>query len=233
MQQLALLMIVGVTIVPYLSVGDAFGRFAILPGPAKYIPEILGGVALLFVIALGIRDRFRFVRPAYWVIFGLLTICVAASAVANSLEPGPLFSGIRAYLRAIPWFLVPAVFAFGENNVRTQLKWLLGISLLQVPIAIEQRITTGDNYYGFVRGNRRLDDRNAHVLGPSFDLSRFRRVCRRGTDAQGSVAEVARALVGDGVARADDDQRNESHFDHAAARAVRDVSGCSRSAAND
>lgn len=150
MQLLALLMIVGVTVVPYLSVGDGFGRFAILPGPAKYVPEILGGVAALCVIALGIRDRFRFVRPAYWVLFGLLVICIAASAVANSLEPGPLFSGIRAYLRAIPWFLVPAVFAFSEKQLRTQLKWLLAISVAQIPIAIEQRIETADNYYGFV-----------------------------------------------------------------------------------
>ena len=143
-------MIVSVTIVPYLTAGDKWGRMAILPGPAKYAPEILGAAALLFVIALGIRDRFRFVRPAYWVVFGLLVICLAASAVANRLDPGPLFSGIRAYLRAIPWFLVPAVFAFSENNIRTQFKWLLGISLLQVPIAIEQRIKTADNYAGFV-----------------------------------------------------------------------------------
>jgi len=90
------------------------------------------------------------VRPAYWVIFGLLTICIASSDVANPLDPGPLFSGIRAYLRAIPWFFVPAVFAFDEKQIRTQLKWMLGISLLQVPIGIEQRIHTQMNYYGFV-----------------------------------------------------------------------------------
>jgi len=122
MQPLALLMIVCVTMVPYLSEGDGWGRMAILPGPAKYAPEIIGGLALLCVIAFGIRDRFRFVRPAYWAIFGLLAICVAASAVANSLQPGPLFSGMRSYLRAIPWFLVPAVFAFSEQHVRTQFK---------------------------------------------------------------------------------------------------------------
>jgi len=150
MQALALLMIVGVTIVPYLSIGDGFGRMAVLPSSAKYVPELLGGMALLCVVALGIRDRFRFVRPAYWVIFGLLTICIASSAVANALDPGPLFSGIRAYLRAIPWFFVPAVFAFDEKQIRTQLKWMLGISLLQVPIGIEQRIHTQMNYYGFV-----------------------------------------------------------------------------------
>ena len=150
MQPLALLMIVSVTIGPYLTSGDKWGRMAILPASAKYLPELLGAAALLIVIALGIRDRFRFVRPAYWVVFGLLTLCLIAGALANNLDTGPLFSGLRAYLRAIPWFLVPAVFAFSENNIRTQLRWLLGISLLQLPIAIEQRIKTTDNYAGFV-----------------------------------------------------------------------------------
>jgi hypothetical protein len=150
MQPLALLMIVSVTIGPYLTSGDKWGRMAILPASAKYLPELLGAAALLIVIALGIRDRFRFVHPAYWVVFGLLTLCLVASALANNLDTGPLFSGLRAYLRAIPWFLVPAVSAFSENNIRTQLRWLLGISLLQLPIAIEQRIKTTDNYAGFV-----------------------------------------------------------------------------------
>jgi hypothetical protein len=170
MQQLALLMIVSVTIVPYLTGGDKWGRMAILPGFAKYVPELLGAAALLIVIALGIRDRFRFIRPVYWVIFGLLTLCLIASAFANKLDPGPLFSGLRVYLRAMPWFLLPAVAAFGENGVRKQLKWMLGISVLQLPIAIEQRIHTANNYYGFVADT---GDWTTGTLIFSGDLSLF------------------------------------------------------------
>jgi hypothetical protein len=150
MQRLALLMIVAVTIVPYLAAGDMFGRFGFLPGQAKYIPELIGGAALLYVVALGIKERFRFVRPAYWIILGFLALSVAASVVANGVEPGPLFSGIRGYLRAMPWFFVPAVFAFTEKHLQTQFLWLLAICVLQVPLAIEQRIYTAGNYFGFV-----------------------------------------------------------------------------------
>jgi hypothetical protein len=170
MQKLALSMIVTATIVPYLSMGDAFGRFAILPGPAKYLPELLGGVALICVIALGVRNRFRFVPPAYWLAFGFLVLCLTAGAVANAIEPGPLFSGMRTYLRPIPWFFLPAVFEFTEKHVRTQLRLLAAICLLQVPVAIEQRITTADNYYGFVAGT---GDWTTGTLVGSGDLSIF------------------------------------------------------------
>jgi hypothetical protein len=171
MQKLALLMIAGVTMAPYLATGDKWGRMAILPGPAKYLPEILGAAALLLVIVLGVRDRFRFVRPAYWVVFGLLAVCLISSGMANALEPGPLLSGIRAYLRSIPWFLVPAVFAFTEKNLQTQLKWLLAISLLQLPISIEQRHQTAtNNYYGFTA---LTGDWTTGTLMGSGDLSIF------------------------------------------------------------
>ncbi len=63
-------------------------------------------------------------------------------ALANSLEPGPLFSGIRAYLRPIPLFFLAAVYAFSERQIRTQLLVLLFVGLSQLPIAIHQRLTT-------------------------------------------------------------------------------------------
>jgi len=149
MQQLVLLMIVVVTTAEYLAQGDKWGRFAILPGPVGYLPELLGGVALVCVIALGVQSRFRFVRSAYWILFGLLAFAVAAGVIANGVDSGPIFAGLRSYLRAIPWFFVPAVFTFSDKQVRTQLRLLLAICVLQIPLAIEQRIYTAGTYYGF------------------------------------------------------------------------------------
>jgi hypothetical protein len=45
-------------------------------------------------------------------------------------------------VRAIPWFLVPAVYAFSERQIKVQLKVLLGIAFLQLPLAVQQRLTT-------------------------------------------------------------------------------------------
>ena len=59
-----------------------------------------------------------------------------------NVDSGPIFAGIRTYLRAIPWFLVPAVFAFSNIQVTNQLRTLLVVALLQVPLAIQQRMST-------------------------------------------------------------------------------------------
>jgi hypothetical protein len=46
------------------------------------------------------------------------------------------------YFRAMPFFFVPLVFRFSDDEIRAQLKTLLLLGLLQVPIAIEQRWMT-------------------------------------------------------------------------------------------
>jgi hypothetical protein len=134
---------------------EYLGRNGILPGPAKYLCELLGGAALLYVVITGTRDRFRFVRAAYWVVFGSLVVSIACGAVINGLEAGPLFAGLRNYLRAVPLFLLPAVYAFNERQIRQQLLLLLALCVIQLPLAASQRMhavalqsTSGDSVQG-------------------------------------------------------------------------------------
>ena len=94
------------------------------------------------MILLGTRNRFQFVRPQYWIVFGALVITIICGILVNSVDSGPVFAGIRTYLRAIPWFLVPAVYAFSNEQVAAQLRTLLVVALLQVPFAIQQRMTS-------------------------------------------------------------------------------------------
>src|SRR6185312_6347323 len=71
-----------------------------------------------------------------------LGIIVLCGALANHLDPGPLVAGMRAYLRAVPFFFVPVVYAFSEAQIRTQFKLLIGVCLLQGPVALAQRYAT-------------------------------------------------------------------------------------------
>ena len=149
MQVLILAMLVVATTFDYLSHGDPFGRFTVLPGAASYTSEILSGVALAYVVLAGSRNRFRYVRAEYWLVFGVLVLMIALGVLANHVEAGAVFAGIRNYFRALPWFFVPAVFAFSDSQVQTQLRVLLVIAILQLPLAVEQTLTTTSRGFGF------------------------------------------------------------------------------------
>ena len=153
MQRLTLLMIVVVTTFEFLTDGDHWGNWAVLPGPAPFLAELLGAAAIVFVVFAGTRSRFQFVRPAYWLVFAILVVTIACGVAVNSVGSGPIFAGIRTYVRAIPWFFVPAVFAYSEGQIRTQLRLLLGIGLIQLPLAVQQRIASGGGGVGAVTGD--------------------------------------------------------------------------------
>ena len=144
MQALTLTMIVVVTTFEFFATGDHWGRWVILPGAARYVAEALGAAALVYVVLVGTQTRFRFVRPVYWIVFATLLTTIVCGAVANSVEAGPVFAGIRNYLRAIGWFFVPCVYAFTERQVLSQLRALMAVGLIQIPFALQQRWTTVD-----------------------------------------------------------------------------------------
>jgi hypothetical protein len=136
MNTLVLLMILAVTTFDYLTQVD------LLPRVVKLVPEMVSALALLLVAFYGARNRFQFVRPAYWFIFGTLVVTIACGVVANSVEAGPLITGMRRYLRVMPLFFLPAVYAFSERQIRSQLLLLLALCLPQLPIAFSQRMAT-------------------------------------------------------------------------------------------
>lgn len=145
MQNLILLMVVVVTTVPFLV------KLQLLPGKADFLPEVIGAVALIAFVARGVREQFRYVRPIYWIVLGALLVNMICGVLVNHVDAGPVFAGIRSYLRAIPLFLLPAAYAFSEGQVERQLSLLLKIALVQVPIAAFQRMqpyVTGDSVYG-------------------------------------------------------------------------------------
>lgn len=150
MPALTLFMMVAVTTFEFFVAGDHWGRMKFLPKQMSYVPELLGVAAALYCVLMGPRTRFQLVRPAYWFAFIALGLCIIFSIVANHVQPGPIFAGIRNYMRAVPWFFVPMVFAFTDKHLRQQLLLLLVIAFIQIPFAIEQRIKTGSSFAGFV-----------------------------------------------------------------------------------
>jgi hypothetical protein len=105
----------------------------------KFVPEVLSILIACAVFFEGVRKGFPNVAPKYWVAFGSITFIIICGILTNSVGSGPVFAGLRSYARAIPLFLVPAVFSFTDKEIKTQVKLMLWIGLAQVPLAIYQR----------------------------------------------------------------------------------------------
>ena len=133
------------------------------PGWLPYTQEIAALVAAVVVVGAGVHQRFRDVRPIYWLVFGALAVDVLCGLIVNAVDAGPMFAGVRHYLRAIPFFFLPAVVAFSEQQVRRQIFLILGFSLIQLPLALDQRLKTfaagylsGDRTFGTLMSSGHL-----------------------------------------------------------------------------
>lgn len=121
------------------AVCDAIATHVYGAALVKFVPELLSIVITAIVFFEGVRKGFRYLSPKYWLAFALAAFVIVCGILTNSVGAGPVVAGIRAYLRAIPLFVVPAVYQFTDKQLTQQVKMVLWIALLQVPIAAYQR----------------------------------------------------------------------------------------------
>jgi hypothetical protein len=114
----------------------------LMPSVVKFFPDLVSALSLIYIVIAGAHQQFRYVNIKYWLIFGALTLALLCGPLVNGEAVGPIVNGMRYYLRAIPMFFLPAVVKFSERDIRHYLKFLLGLSLLQAPVAIYQRLTS-------------------------------------------------------------------------------------------
>jgi hypothetical protein len=121
-----------------------------LPPLLHFIPEMLSCVLIVYVFIFGTRDRFQLVAPKYWLVFGALAAVIVCGVVNSGTGSGSIITGMRFYFRALPMFFLPAVMRVTDTQLKTQLKLLLGLALVQLPIAGYQRwiIYSEDRYSG-------------------------------------------------------------------------------------
>lgn len=133
MQLMVLALFVVVTCAPYASSLGA-------PRALAFAPELMSALILAYVLVAGpSRRRFHLVGPKYWLLFGALSAIIIAGIINGGASSGPILSALRFYLRAMPLFFLPAVCDFSEEQLQRQLKLLMYLGLLQLPIAAYQR----------------------------------------------------------------------------------------------
>lgn len=132
-QVLILLTILTVTTGEFLV--DSLG----LPKLVKFVPELLTVIVAFAVVVIGARTRLSDIPSKYLIAFGFVTFTILSGILINQVGSGPTIAGMRYYLRAIPFFFLPAVISFNESQIRLQLKVLCAIALAQIPLATYQR----------------------------------------------------------------------------------------------
>jgi hypothetical protein len=108
-------------------------------------------LAGLIVIVRGIQQRFHGVDAKYFIVFGIVLLHIVAGVVLNQMSAGVLFSGIRIYLKSLPFFFLPLVVNVEDRDLKWQFLLIGGISLFQFPIAWHQQQmpgVTGDSVSG-------------------------------------------------------------------------------------
>lgn len=142
MQYLVYAVLLAATVTEQLSYNRALPAKAALA--VLLLPEMLSAIIILIVIFAGTRQRFRNVRAPYLIVFGAIALIMTCSLIANSVGPGAITAGLRYYARAIPLLFLPAVYEFTPNQIRNQLRFLLFMGIVQLPLAVHQRMTVLD-----------------------------------------------------------------------------------------
>lgn len=149
MQALTLSIFLAVTFSSYLT------DLHLLPKMTRFLPEALSGAAAVVVLLGGMGQRFQYVAPKYWLVFGAVALLIFCGIIANGVGAGPQIGGLRYYLRPLPLFFLPAIAAYTDAQLRQQLRLLLAVSIVQLPLAGYQRLTiweagrfTGDPVFG-------------------------------------------------------------------------------------
>ena len=158
-QRLVYAMIIIVMTAEYIKDQMLLPRYFVL------LPELVSTLAAGIVLSRLPIDRFRSIDARFFFILFLLLFQVIAGAISNELQPGVVVSGVRAYLKMMPFFILPMVMRFDDEALKKQVYLIVGILLIQLPIAWQQRMAT------FEGGNGLTGDLTFGTLILSGNLS--------------------------------------------------------------
>jgi hypothetical protein len=103
------------------------------------VPEVFSLLITLAIVGRILVLR-KWQQPLryVWLFVGLILVCMIA-AVAEAIDPGPLFAGLRGYFKFLPLLFLPAAYEFEKTQIKVVLGTFLLMAGIQVPLAFYQR----------------------------------------------------------------------------------------------
>ena len=134
-------------------------NFGIIPRSATWLPEILA-IFTCLVVALRFACKEKpAIHPKYVTLILLYSTIILIGIILNNTPEGSIIIGIRVYFKHLPFFLLPAVYDFSEEQFKKQLQFILPLLILQCPLTVYQRLfqygwqRTGDLITGTLMGS--------------------------------------------------------------------------------
>ncbi len=138
------------TFISLFSMDYLANNLKLIPQKMFLFPEAMAVAAMLIVIIVGFsRKRFN-MAPKYAIFLIWFILSIACGLIINGVDSLVAISGVRIYLKSLPFFLLPFVYQFSEKQIKHQLYLLLILCLVQLPISAYQRfvqyagVGTGD-----------------------------------------------------------------------------------------
>jgi hypothetical protein len=103
------------------------------------LPEALSAVAMLIVLARIIAGAPIRADWRYLSFMLLLVFTMILGFVVQDVSTGAMVAGIRAHLKFLPFFLLPLVYRFEARELKVQMMVLMGLLVVQTPLALYQR----------------------------------------------------------------------------------------------
>lgn len=111
----------------------------IIPRYGTWIPELLSIAAYMVVfMRLAARKSINLPGKYVFLIFAQLFI-VLTGVLLNEISLQELVVGLRFYFKTLPFFLLPTIYDFTDEQINKQFKVLLPLLMLQFPLTIYQR----------------------------------------------------------------------------------------------
>jgi hypothetical protein len=133
---------------------DHLAKIQVVGGEVTLIADFLSFVATIVVVGCIWRNQSIALSFKYVVIIAVAAVHLVNGIVINAVPSGALVAGIKLYCKYLPFFLLPLVYPFSERQISGQLRFLLFLCILQLPVAVFQRffmysdLGTGDVVMG-------------------------------------------------------------------------------------
>lgn len=119
---------------------------AVVPGSmTRILPDLFAAVAILIILAGIFKQRSVVFPPKYVLFFVCFGLFIIIGWIINQESSGAMVIGIRYYFKGFLFFLLPFAYRYSDEQTTQQLKLLLALGLLQLPVALLQRFVL---YFG-------------------------------------------------------------------------------------